>query len=96
MLTADIVTLSLFHPAHTVDVLQKQDAAMLELAKQLKDANSLMFFARGNNYATALEAALKVRVCGCVRACVWGVQGAAWCCFHNTQSDRHCPPLSFT
>lgn len=34
---------------------------MLELAKQLKDANSLMFFARGNNYATALEAALKVR-----------------------------------
>ena len=41
--------------------LQKQDKAMLELAKQLKDANSLMFFARGNNYATALEAALKVR-----------------------------------
>ena len=41
-------------------VLQKQDKAMLELAKQLKDCNSLMFFARGNNYATALEAALKV------------------------------------
>lgn len=40
--------------------LQKQDVAMLELAKQLKDSNSLMFFARGNNYATALEAALKV------------------------------------
>jgi glucosamine 6-phosphate synthetase-like amidotransferase/phosphosugar isomerase protein len=39
---------------------QKQDVAMLELAKQLKDSNSLMFFARGNNYATALEAALKV------------------------------------
>jgi fructoselysine-6-P-deglycase FrlB-like protein len=40
--------------------LQKQDVAMLELAKQLKDSSSLMFFARGNNYATALEAALKV------------------------------------
>lgn len=39
---------------------QKQDEAMLELAKQLIDCNSLMFFARGNNYATALEAALKV------------------------------------
>jgi fructoselysine-6-P-deglycase FrlB-like protein len=36
---------------------------MLELAAELKDANSLMFFARGNNYATALEAALKVRPC---------------------------------
>lgn len=43
-------------------VLQKQDKAMLELAAELKDANSLMFFARGNNYATALEAALKVRI----------------------------------
>jgi glucosamine 6-phosphate synthetase-like amidotransferase/phosphosugar isomerase protein len=39
---------------------------MLELAKQFKDSNSLMFFARGNNYATALEAALKVG------ARVWG------------------------
>jgi glucosamine--fructose-6-phosphate aminotransferase (isomerizing) len=42
--------------------LQKQDKTMLELAKQLIDCNSLMFFARGNNYATALEAALKVRI----------------------------------
>lgn len=44
--------------------LQKQDKAMLELAKQLIDCNSLMFFARGNNYATALEAALKVTTVG--------------------------------
>lgn len=41
--------------------MQKQDKAMLELAAELKDANSLMFFARGNNYATALEAALKCK-----------------------------------
>jgi glucosamine 6-phosphate synthetase-like amidotransferase/phosphosugar isomerase protein len=33
---------------------------MKSLAAQLKDISSLMFFARGNNYATALEAALKV------------------------------------
>jgi glucosamine--fructose-6-phosphate aminotransferase (isomerizing) len=44
--------------------VQKQDKAMLELAKQLIDCNSLMFFARGNNYATALEAALKVTSVG--------------------------------
>lgn len=59
----------LLHPAAWLLCVQKQDKAMLELAKQLKDANSLMFFARGNNYATALEAALKVRagrlVCVC-------------------------------
>jgi hypothetical protein len=42
-------------------VLQVQDVAMKELAAQLVDSNSLLFFARGNNYATALEAALKVR-----------------------------------
>jgi glucosamine 6-phosphate synthetase-like amidotransferase/phosphosugar isomerase protein len=42
-------------------LLQAQDVAMKELAAQLKDSNSLLFFARGNNYATALEAALKVR-----------------------------------
>lgn len=37
------------------------DGQMRELAEQLKDTQSLLFFARGNNYATALEAALKVR-----------------------------------
>ncbi len=38
------------------------DAAMKELAHTLKDETSLMFFARGYNYATALEAALKTKV----------------------------------
>ncbi|KAL6750133.1 hypothetical protein V8C86DRAFT_2820153 [Haematococcus lacustris] len=37
------------------------DSAMRDLAVQLKDEHSLMFFARGYNYATALEAALKIK-----------------------------------
>uniref|UniRef100_A0A7R9V3S4 glutamine--fructose-6-phosphate transaminase (isomerizing) n=1 Tax=Chlamydomonas euryale TaxID=1486919 RepID=A0A7R9V3S4_9CHLO len=37
------------------------DSAMRELAETLKDEHSLMFFARGRNYATALEAALKTK-----------------------------------
>ncbi|KAJ9519758.1 hypothetical protein QJQ45_013440 [Haematococcus lacustris] len=37
------------------------DSAMRDLAVQLKDEHSLMFFARGYNYATALEAALKTK-----------------------------------
>lgn len=37
------------------------DAEMLSLAEQLKDEQSLLVFGRGYNYATALEAALKVR-----------------------------------
>ncbi|KAG2485969.1 hypothetical protein HYH03_015293 [Edaphochlamys debaryana] len=37
------------------------DSAMLELAESLKGASSLLFFGRGYNYATALEAALKVK-----------------------------------
>jgi hypothetical protein len=51
---------------------------MLALARELKDANSLMFFARGNNYATALEAALKVcaAACACVLAACWRCVGA--------------------
>jgi glucosamine--fructose-6-phosphate aminotransferase (isomerizing) len=36
------------------------DSAMQELAQQLRDTQSLLFFGRGYNYATALEAALKV------------------------------------
>lgn len=37
------------------------DESMKQLAMQLKDEHSLLFFARGYNYATALEAALKVK-----------------------------------
>lgn len=37
------------------------DSAMKELAMELKDEHSLMFFARGYNYSTALEAALKIK-----------------------------------
>lgn len=37
------------------------DGAMRELAERLRDSHSLLFFGRGYNYATALEAALKVK-----------------------------------
>lgn len=37
------------------------DNAMRELASQLMHEHSMLFFGRGHNYATALEAALKVR-----------------------------------
>ncbi|KAI8470318.1 MAG: glucosamine--fructose-6-phosphate aminotransferase [Monoraphidium minutum] len=37
------------------------DGEMRLLAEQLRDAQSLLFFARGANYATALEAALKMK-----------------------------------
>jgi glucosamine--fructose-6-phosphate aminotransferase (isomerizing) len=37
------------------------DEMMRQLALQLKEEHSLMFFARGRNYATALEAALKAK-----------------------------------
>jgi len=37
------------------------DSSILELAKDLKDETSLLLFGRGNNYATAVEAALKVK-----------------------------------
>lgn len=36
------------------------DGAMHKLAKSLKDSTSLLFFGRGYNYSTSLEAALKV------------------------------------
>lgn len=39
------------------------DAQMQKLAEELKHENSLLVFGRGYNYATALEAALKVRFC---------------------------------
>ena len=38
----------------------KLDSQMLELAEELKTEQSLLVFGRGYNYATALEAALKV------------------------------------
>lgn len=34
---------------------------MQQLARHLRDENSLLLFGRGYNYATALEAALKVK-----------------------------------
>ena len=37
------------------------DAQMQKLAEELKHENSLLVFGRGYNYATALEAALKVQ-----------------------------------
>ena len=40
----------------------KLDSQMLELAEELKTEQSLLVFGRGYNYATALEAALKVRI----------------------------------
>lgn len=49
-----------------LSLVKAQDAAMASLAVTLKDSASLLFFARGNNFATALEAALKV--CGHVCA----------------------------
>lgn len=59
------------------------DDAMRQLAAQLKDTSSLLFFARGNNYATALEAALKVGTCLEGRhlglSTLWGLQeGRVW------------------
>ena len=67
------------HPP--LQVLQL-DSEMQALAGQLRDAQSLLFFARGNNYATALEAALKVcaRVCVlCVCVCVCVCVVCVWC-----------------
>ena len=48
----------------SVPLLQvlKLDAQMLKLAEELKTEQSLLVFGRGYNYATALEAALKVRI----------------------------------
>lgn len=43
----------------------KLDAEMLSLAEQLKEEQSLLVFGRGYNYATALEAALKVSPPSC-------------------------------
>ncbi len=47
-----------------VRIALQLDEAMKALAMELKDTHSMMFFARGYNYATALEASLKVRYRG--------------------------------
>lgn len=39
----------------------KLDSKVQKLAAELKDSHSLLVFGRGCNYATALEAALKVQ-----------------------------------
>lgn len=44
---------------HGLQVL-RLDGQMQELAEKLKHESSLLVFGRGYNYATALEAALKV------------------------------------
>ncbi|GBF90739.1 hypothetical protein Rsub_03040 [Raphidocelis subcapitata] len=46
--------------AYTSQVLGL-DAKVRALAETLRDSQSLLFFARGSNYATALEAALKMK-----------------------------------
>ena len=50
---------------NVIDVLQvlRLDAQMQKLAEELKHETSLLVFGRGYNYATALEAALKVGFC---------------------------------
>ena len=50
---------------------------MLELAEQLKDEQSLLVFGRGYNYATALEAALKV---GSWATCYWNRPPVSMAC----------------
>jgi hypothetical protein len=68
------------------------DGQMRQLAKKLKGEQSLLVFGRGYNFATALEAALKVKEValmhrwGCWRgSCTygdvdgWGVCRWCWC-----------------
>ncbi|KAI8469476.1 MAG: isomerising glucosamine-fructose-6-phosphate aminotransferase [Monoraphidium minutum] len=56
------------------------DGPMQDLAAQLKDAQSLIFFGRGYNYSTALEAALKARGGGGAAEGGGSAQGALlWC-----------------
>ena len=64
----------------------KLDSQMLELAEELKTEQSLLVFGRGYNYATALEAALKVR---CPTESGAGFQGvkALW---SEAQGDCTC------
>lgn len=54
--------MTLFSVINVLQVL-RLDAQMQKLAEELKHENSLLVFGRGYNYATALEAALKVGLC---------------------------------
>lgn len=45
------------------------DKDMRQLAEELKDEDSLLLFGRGYNYATALEAALKVKEVALMHRC---------------------------
>lgn len=47
----------------------KVDEEMQQLAKHLRDEGSLLLFGRGYNYATALEAALKVKEVALMHRC---------------------------
>lgn len=69
-----------------VDVLQvlRLDAQMQKLAEELKHENSLLVFGRGYNYATALEAALKVGFCHASCAAETGQTPRRLCC------KKHC------
>ena len=69
-----------------VDVLQvlRLDAQMQKLAEELKHENSLLVFGRGYNYATALEAALKVGFCHARCAAGTGLTPRRLCC------KKHC------
>ncbi|KAG1675057.1 hypothetical protein FOA52_002716 [Chlamydomonas sp. UWO 241] len=59
--TRDAIIDELGHLPGKIKAALMCDDAMRELAEQLKGEHSLMFFARGRNYATALEAALKTK-----------------------------------
>ena len=68
-----------------IDVLQalRLDAQMQKLAEELKHENSLLVFGRGYNYATALEAALKVGFChACFAARTGQPPGELYCKKH--------------
>jgi hypothetical protein len=54
------IRLFVYHRIFALQVL-KLDGEIRALAEELKDETSLLVFGRGYNYATALEAALKVR-----------------------------------
>ena len=45
---------------------------MRQLASRLAEEQSLLVFGRGNNYATALEAALKVKEVALMHRWGWG------------------------
>ena len=56
------------------------DDEMLALAEQLRHATSLLMFGRGFNYATALEAALKVQP---LPACLYWVSAGPLAALHG-------------